>query len=239
MSDNKNTELIKALEGIMSPEEIETLLKAKEAPDEAEEDKKPEKKEGEDDEDEEYSEEKAGEIKKALDLMKEKHDKYMAKKKEPAIEKSVDVEELTKSFEDKISSMKSEFEKSTQEMIEKSLEEMSETLTSIKEENQLLKSELGKIGKETPSFKSIDRMAFIEKANDGIKQGDKIFYSTGLPAHKEKIGEILSQALEKAPKDSDLQKSLDVDLSNFVSGYGHISKSTVDYLDREMNIVLK
>jgi hypothetical protein len=238
MSDNKNTELIKALEGIMSPEEIETLLKAKEVPAEKEEDnEKPEKKEAEEDEDDEFSEEKAGEIKKALDMMKEKHDKYMAKK--PVIEKSVDVEELTKSFEDKMSSMKSEFEQSTQSLIEKSLKGMNESLNSIKEENQILKGELDKIGKETPSLKSIDRMAFIEKANDGIKQGDKMYFSTSLSAHKEKIGEILSNALEAAPAGSDLQKSLDVDLSNFVSGFGNISKATVDYLDREKNIILK
>ena len=211
------------LDGIEKGEiKVDNIEKADEKPEKEEKEEKelnPEL-DGENDEDEDEME-KAYNMKKAELLeMEEKLSKVKGKKAkkdqpiekaekpEDKIEKSMD--DIEKSFGDKL------------DMIEKSIREGFETsLSSIKEENELLKSEIeslradvDKIGNVAPDFKAPDNLSFLEKGQKEFKdsEGKAIYH---IIKQREQVKDALLKAYDNS--EGEIKKSIADELSAYSS----------------------
>jgi len=197
-------------------------------------------------EEDEYSEDKEKEMEKAMNEAKEAYDAYKAKKPKVEVQKSEnnDLGGSTEGNEEKpnddllksVETMFGGFSESFNEKlgnIEKSLDVVDE----FKEELSLLKSQIEEIGNYTPPAKAfgMSNEVMIEKALDGgVKEDGKTYLSS--KAHKEQIGTMLGELCEETT--GDLQKSLETDLSNYVSGAGTLGATAKRLLEEKKNVVV-
>lgn len=234
------------LDGIEKGEIKVDIEKAAEKPEKEESDDKTKveveiETESEEDEDEM---EKAYNMKKAELLeMEEKLSKVKGKKakkdqpiekaeeSEDKIEKSMD--DIEKSFGDKL------------DMIEKSIKEGFEaSLSSIKEENELLKSEIeslradvDKIGSVAPDFKAPNNLSFLEKGQKEFKdsEGKAIYHIT---KQREQIKDVLLKAYDGS--EGEIKKSIADELSAYSSDTeaNSIDEKVAKYLYDKENVRL-
>lgn len=209
----------------------------------------------EDNSEKDWSEEKEQELEKSAKEANELLELYKTKRPKPKKDEPVDGKaqkseiesDLLKSIESdeiqsKISlivkSQVSEIENSYAEKfseIQKSLESISgfgEELTSIKEKIEL-------IGRQTPPQKSIVKAedAILQKAiSGGIKdESGAIHYSSR--THKDLICNELNSIIELNPN-TDLAKSVETDLMNYVAGSGTLGETAKIVLKQKKNIIV-
>lgn len=229
-------DLIKSLTDLgISKEEAESMIlteavEIEKAKVPAEEEK--EKEEGE------YSEEKEKELEKCMSEAADKLKAYSAKKPK-VVEKSeetniggFDKEEFQKSFNGMFDDLQKSFE-SRFDDLQKSLE----TVSQLEETVATLKEEVNKIAKSTPPAKSfgLTNEAIIEKAvSDGVTQDGKLHMSAR--THKTQIGDLLSELC--ISESGELQKSLEADLGNFISGGNELGAVAKRLLAEKKNVVV-
>ena len=168
----------------------------------------------------------------------EKLKAYSAKKPK-AVEKSegsdiggFDKEEFQKSFNGMFSDLQKSFDQKFDDL-QKSLEvvsQLEETVTN-------LQGEVEKIAKSTPPSKSfgLTNEAIIEKAvSGGITQDGKTHMSSR--THKAQIGDLLSELC--ISETGDMQKSLEADLGNFISGGEKLGAVATRLLAEKKNVIV-
>lgn len=189
----------------------------------------------------EYSEETEKEMEKAMNAAKEAYDTYKSKK--PQVQKSENNDlgsqkepennDLLKSMETMFGGLKESFGEKF-ESIEKSNQE---SLNSMKEQMDFMKSQIEEIGNYTPSPKmeGLTNEAIIEKAMDGGVQEDGKLHLSKVK-HKDQISVALGELAES--ESGDMQKSLEVDLSNYCAGGGSLGDTAKRILAEKKNIIV-
>lgn len=190
----------------------------------------------------EYSEDAEKEMEKAMNAAKDAYETYKAKKPKAEVQKSEDLElgaeksnndDLLKSFE----GMFSDLTKSFGEKFD-SLEKSLETIEELKEELSLVKGQMDEIGKYTPEPKSfgMNNQAIIEKAMaEGVEEDG--YMKMSAKAHKEKVSDMLVELIEES--EGELQKALDTDLSNYVSGAGNLGDTAKRILKEKKKVIVR
>lgn len=263
VKNNIDGDLQKALESLLSPSELASLLKGETVKDIAEnEGKKEEDDDEENKDDKEIEREKEWKAKKA-DLKKAK-EVYKAKKKESGINElkksfKMKAKELKKSFPDKFEKKKDEELNEEKEVkkssnvdimkafsnaldlklndIKASNSTLLEKIDLLKSENAELKTAVAEIGGQRLGMKSATHHKFMEKSeqNDLGQEGGKTVLS--LSQHKSQVETVLDAAMEKATN-STIKKALGDQLMNYNSGNAPISQEIASYLYSTENIKL-
>ena len=188
------------------------------------------------DKEDDWSEEKEAELEKSCQKANELYEVYKSKrpknKEEKVVVQKSDENDILKSIESTefqsklgdiikgvVSEMESNFETKLSD-IQKSLEIVSELNSDINS----IKDKLKTFGNQIQPQKSIIKAedAILEKASvGGIKQGDYTFMS--VKTHKEQICNEISNLMQEK-KGTDIEKSLEIDMINYVAGSGNLGQ---------------
>lgn len=175
---------------------------------------------------EDYSEDKEVELEKAAQAANELYTTYKSKrpvKKEDAPTKPTDTQksentDLVKAeTNDIIKGLVSEIQTSFAGQLSE-IQKSVESFNGLKSEIDVIKSQLENLGKNTPPAKSVQKLddTILEKGVQNGFKGDNGSVTYSQKVHKTQIGEALSNLILET--DGALQKSLDVDLMNYVAG---------------------